>query len=157
MTHRPLVIVLALAGVALTVVSAIMPWLTLAFPLGSFSFNLIDYLYLVDFSTGSAGNALQTIQSSLSIQDNFTPGSVIVKTTVFLLLLTLVFFAITIGTAVVSLAYNNQLVFPGAFAIATALTGTLGVETLKAYVSSQAQNPILSRGRESPQKEFHPH
>jgi len=132
-THKPLATALALGAIALSAISAMMPWLTIDFGFGSkLSFNLVDFLNLVDFSNHTAGQVLQTIQSALY----FNPYQTVqAPNTVFLLLLAIVFYGLTIGTAVLSFLKAEYVVFSGGFGIATALLGILGIETLKGYVA----------------------
>jgi hypothetical protein len=145
--NRSLVIMaVALGGVALLVISAFMPWLTIDFGfLGSrLSFNLIDFLNLVDFSTRSAGLVLQTIQSTLSMKA-FPSNAVLVRDTVFFLLLATVLYALAIAAAAISFVFKEAwLLFSGAFAILSGLLAVVGIETLKANVIAKGETPAYA-------------
>ncbi len=138
---RPLTIGLALSGVVLLVLSAFMPWLTIDLGFGTrITFNLIDFLNLVDFSNRNAGQVLQTIQSTLHL-NAIPPNAVLVKDTVFFLLSAVAIYALAMGTAIVSLYRPNWLLSSGVLGIMTALFGIAGIETLKGHVSAEGEIP----------------
>jgi ribosomal protein L40E len=140
------IMAVALSGVVLLVISAFMPWLTidLSFLGSRASFNLIDFLNLVDFPTRSAGIVLQTIQSTLSMEAS-PPNAVLVRDTVFFLLLATVFYGLAIAAAVVSFVVKEAwLLFSGAFAILSGLLVVVGIETLKANVIAKGETPAYA-------------
>jgi hypothetical protein len=139
------VMVVGLAAVSLLIVSAFMPWLTIDLGLGStLSFNPVDFLNLVDFSTQSAGLALQTIQSALYLNAN-PPNAVLVRDTVFFLLLTDVFYGFALITAIITFVSKEEyLLVSGIFAIISSLLAVAGIETLKTHVTAEGLKPEYS-------------